>query len=135
MAKAAIRLTTGATSSVACGGLKPSRVNVLLGILAPFFAFGAVLGALAYVADGIRHSGFRRRWDFVVALLLAGLAYGSFATMGEDFARASDLRLIGTPADASSLVAVVVWAGVSGVVFVAGVTAFVGALRSSGTPA
>ena len=112
-------------------GITMATVNVLLGILAPFFAFGAALGALAYVADGIRHSGFRRPWDFVVALLLAGLAHGSFATIGADFARAGDLRLIGTPADASSLVAVVVWAGVSGVVFVAGVTAFVGVLRSS----
>ncbi len=112
-------------------GITMATVNVLLGLLTPFFALGAALGALAFVTDGIRHRGFRRRWNVVVALLLAGLAYGSFATIGQDFARASDLRLMGTPADASSLAAVVVWAGVSGVVFVAGVTAFLGVLRSS----
>jgi hypothetical protein len=108
-----------------------ATINVLLGLLTPVFALGAALGALAYVADGIRHRGFRRRWNIVVALLLAGLAYGSFATMGQDFARANDLRLLSTPADTSSLVAIVVWAGVSGVVAVAGVMAFVGVLRSS----
>jgi hypothetical protein len=103
-----------------------ATINLLLGILAPFLA----LGALAFAVEGIRQSGFRRRWDLVVALLLGVMAYGEFAAVGQDFARAHDRALLGTPADTASLVAVVVGAIVSGVVFWAGLTSVRRVFRS-----
>jgi hypothetical protein len=108
-----------------------ATVNLLLGMLSPFFALGVGLGALAYAMEGIRRSGFLRRWNLFVAVLLGVLAYGSFAVVGQDFARASDRALISTPADLPSLVAIVICAVVSCAVVVAGATSFRGLFRSS----
>jgi hypothetical protein len=82
-----------------------ATINLLLGIVVPFLALGFTLGAVAYAVEGIRRSGFRRRWDLFVALL-------------------------GQPADLTSLVAVVFWAVVSGVVSWAGLTTFRRVFRS-----
>ncbi|HEV2460068.1 MAG TPA: hypothetical protein VGS80_17055 [Ktedonobacterales bacterium] len=107
-----------------------ATINLLLGIVVPFLAVGFMLGAVAYAVEGIRRSGFRRRWDLFVALLLGGLAYGEFTAVGQDFARASNRALLGQPADLTSLVAVVFWAVVSGVVSWAGLTTFRRVFRS-----
>jgi hypothetical protein len=101
-----------------------ATINLLLGIVVPFLALGFALGALAFAVEGIRRSGFRRRWDLFVALLLGVSAYGEFSAVGQDFARAHDRALLGTPADLTSLLAVVVGAAVSGLVFCAGLTSF-----------
>ena len=101
-----------------------AMINLLLGILSPFLALGFALGAVTYAVEGIRWSGFRRGWNLLVAWLLGGLACGSFANIGQDFARAHDRALLGTPVDPPSLVVVVFWAMVGGVVFWAGITSF-----------
>ncbi|HEV2461213.1 MAG TPA: hypothetical protein VGS80_22920 [Ktedonobacterales bacterium] len=107
-----------------------AMINLLLGLLVPFFALGFALGAVAYAVDGLRRSGFRRGWSLFVALLLGVLGYGEFTTIGQDFARAGDRALLGTPADLTSLLAVVFWAVVSGVVVWAGLTSFRRQFRS-----
>lgn len=101
-----------------------ATINLLLGIVVPFLALGFALGALAFALEGSRQSGFRRRWDLFVALLLGALAYGEFTAVGQDVARASDPALVRMPAGLTSLLAVVVGALVSGLVFWAGLTSF-----------
>ena len=84
-----------------------ATINVLMGIVGIFFTVGVALGALVYLRDGLRTQGIRRRLHFLSAAILGVLAWGAYTTVGQDFARASDARLLSEPADAVGLGAVV----------------------------
>ena len=97
-----------------------ATINLLLGVNAILLTLGVALGALAYAVEGIYGSqGRLRRWNLVIAALLAWFAWGLSATIGPDFARTSDATLLSKPADASGLYAIGIWTIISAVVLVA----------------
>lgn len=106
-----------------------ATINLLLGVISLFLVTGVALGALAYAVEGIRGRGFRRLWKLFVALLLGAFASSTFATMGQNFARASDPTLRGMSADTLSVVAVFFWTLASLVILVAGTKYFRGMLQ------
>jgi hypothetical protein len=94
------------------------------------FALAVALGALAYAVEGIRRRGVLRRWNLVLAFLLGTFAWSMLTGVGQDFARASDARLLSHPADASGLTAVLVWTIIGVSILVADVSYFRGLHRS-----
>lgn len=98
-----------------------ATINVLLGIVSIFFVLGVALGALTYAVEGIRGQGLLRRWNLVVAFVLGAFAWGMSAAIGQDFARASDSRLLRQPADWAGMTAVVVWTLITAIILVADV--------------
>ena len=107
-----------------------ASINVLLGMLSILLALAVALGALAFAVEGIRRRGVSRPLCLLIAFAL-GSSVGSLLTgVGQDFARASDARLLSTPADAGGLVAVLVWTLISVGILVADVRYFRGLHRS-----
>jgi 4-amino-4-deoxy-L-arabinose transferase-like glycosyltransferase len=98
-----------------------ATINVLLGMISILFALAAALGALAYAVEGIRRRG---RWSLVLAIVLGRFAWSMLTGVGQDFARASDVRLLSTPANAGGLIAVLVWTLISVSILVADATYF-----------
>ena len=104
-----------------------AAINVLLGMMSILFALAVALGALAYAVEGIRR---RARWCLVLAFLLGTFAWSLSTGVGQDFALASDARLLRTPADAGGLVAVLVWTLISVSILLTDVRYFRGLHRS-----
>src|SRR5260370_41491848 len=112
-----------------------ATINLLLGLVSLLFVLAVTLGALAYAVEGIRSQGRLHRWNLVIAVVLANVAWGSLTAVGQSFARASDATLLSHPADASGFTAVIVWTLISTSALVADVNSLRGLRRSSGTPA
>jgi hypothetical protein len=98
-----------------------ATVNLLLGLVSILFTLAVALGALAYAVEGIRGRGLPRRWNLLIAVVLASLAWGELTSIGQDFARASEPILLRYPADAGGLTAVAVWTLISVIAFIAGI--------------
>jgi len=96
-----------------------ATINLLMGIVGIFFTLGVALGALVYLRDGLRAQGVRRRLHFLSAVILGVIAWGAYTSVGQDFARVSDTRLLSEPADAVGLGAVVFYALVAIAILVA----------------
>lgn len=99
-----------------------ATINLVLGMISILFALAVALGALAYAVEGIRSQGGLRRWNLVIAVVLGAVAWSWLSGVGQDFARASDSRLLRHPADAAGLAAVVVWTLISAIILVASVS-------------
>ena len=112
-----------------------ATINLLLGIVSLLFALAVALGALAYAVEGTRSQGRLRRWNLVIAVVLAYFAWGLLPGVGQNFARASDATLLSRPADAGAFTAVIVWTLISTSILVAAVNSLRSLRRSSGTPA
>ena len=98
-----------------------ATINLLMGIVSIFFVLGFALRALTYAVEGIRSQGLPRRWNLVAALVLGAFAWGMFAVVGQDFARASDSTLLRQPAEWAGVTAVVVWTLITAIILVADV--------------
>lgn len=85
-----------------------ATINLLLGFDTILVTLGATLGALAFAVEGLA-SQQGRGWRLLGAIVLGYAAWGFGMSVGQDFARATDARLISHPADASSLIAVIIW--------------------------
>jgi hypothetical protein len=113
-------------------------INVLLGLISILFGLSVAvvaLAALAYAVEGIFHGRVLRRWSLVLAFLLGTYGWSVLTSVGQDFVRASDARLPGTPANAASLITVLVWTLISVSTVVADVAFFRSLLRSLATQA
>lgn len=107
-----------------------ASINALLGMISILFALGVALGALAYAVEGVRRQGVLRRWNLLVAFLLGPFAWSMLSSVGQDFARASDARLLSEPAGVGGLIPVLVWSLISISVLVADVAYFRDLYRS-----
>lgn len=87
-----------------------ATINALLGIDAIFVTLGVALAALMYVIEGFRVQGGLRRWNLLFAFILGYIAWACATGVGQDFARASDARLLSETADTVSLLAVLFFA-------------------------
>ncbi|MGO8948676.1 MAG: hypothetical protein ACLQUY_13660 [Ktedonobacterales bacterium] len=101
-----------------------ASINVLLGMISILFALAVALGALAYAVEGIRRRGVSRPLYLLIACALGPFAWSMLTSVGQDFARASDPRLLSHPADAGGLTAVLIWTLISVSILVADVSYF-----------
>jgi TRAP-type C4-dicarboxylate transport system permease small subunit len=85
------------------------------------------------VRDGLRAQGIRRRLHFLSAVILGVIAWGGYTTVGQDFARVSDARLLSEPADVTGLIVVIFFALVAIAIFVANAIYWRRALRTLAT--
>jgi hypothetical protein len=104
-----------------------ASINLLLGMISIIFALAVALGALAFAVEGIRRRG---RWSLALAFVLGTFAWSMMTGVGQDFARGSDARLLGTPAGVGGLLPVVVWTLISVSILVADVRYFRGLYHS-----
>ena len=107
-----------------------ATINVLLGMISILFALAAALCALAYAVEGIRSRSVLGRLNLVLAFVLGSFAWSSLTGVGQDFARASDARLLSQPAAAGGLIIVVVWTLISVTILVVDIRYFRGLHRS-----
>lgn len=111
-----------------------ATINLLMGAVAIFFTLGVALGALVYMREGLRAQGGRRRWNLFVVVILVVIAWNYLISVGQDFARASDARLLDEPADVVSLIGLAFFALVAFAILRADTIYWRRALRSLAAP-